>query len=72
MGIVYRIKRHGYEAPPATDGNRKLFTGSVQTTIDDIKAAMGVTAMDFDFEGREAAKAMDEMHQFKDQVLAKL
>ena len=74
MGIVYRIKRHGYEAPPATDGNRKLFTGSIQATIDDIKAleAMGVTAMDFDFEGRDAAKAMDEMHQFKEQVLTKL
>ena len=74
MGVVYRIKRHGYEAPPATDGCRKLFTGSVQATIDDIEAleAMGVTAMDFDFEGRDAAKAMDEMHQFKAQVLAKL
>ena len=66
IGVVYRIKRHGYD--------RKLFTGSIQATIDDIKAleAMGVTAMDFDFEGRDAAKAMDEMHQFKAQVLDKL
>ena len=74
IGVVYRIKRHGYDAPPASDGNRKLFTGSIQATIDDIKAleAMGVTAMDFDFEGRDAAKAMDEMHQFKAQVLDKL
>jgi probable F420-dependent oxidoreductase len=74
IGVVYRIKRHGYEAPPATDGNRKLFTGSIQATIDDIKAleAMGVTAMDFDFEGREAVKAMEEMHQFKEQVLNKI
>ncbi len=74
MGIVYRIKRHGYEAPPASDGNRKLFTGSIQATIDDIAAleAMGVTAMDFDFEGRDAAKAMDEMHRFKAQVLDKV
>jgi probable F420-dependent oxidoreductase len=74
IGVVYRIKRHGYEAPPATDGNRKLFTGSIQATIDDIKAleAMGVTAMDFDFEGRDAVKAMEEMHQFKEQVLNKV
>ena len=74
MGIVYRIKRHGYEAPPASDGNRKLFSGSIEMVIDDIKAleAMGVTAMDFDFEGRDATKAMAEMRQFRDQVLAKL
>jgi hypothetical protein len=42
--------------------------------IDDIKAleAMGVTAMDFDFEGRDATKAIAEMHRFKEQVLTKL
>ena len=74
MGIVYRIKRHGFEAPPATDGNRRLFTGSIEAVIDDIHAlrAMGVTAMDFDFEGRDAAIAIGEMRKFRDQVLAKL
>ena len=74
VGVVYRIKRHGFEAPPATDGNRRLFTGSIEAVIDDIHAlkAMGVTAMDFDFEGREADKAMAEMRLFRDRVLAKL
>ncbi len=74
MGIVYRIKRHGFEAPPAADGNRRLFTGSIEAVIDDIHAlrAMGVTAMDFDFEGRDADVAIAGMRKFRDQVLAKL
>ena len=74
MGVVYRIKRHGFAAPPASDGNRRLFTGSIEAVIDDIHAlkAMGVTAMDFDFEGREAAVAMAEMRKFRDEVLAKI
>jgi probable F420-dependent oxidoreductase len=74
MGIVYRIKRHGFEAPPATDGNRRLFTGSIEAVIDDIHAlkAMGVTAMDFDFEGRDADVAIAGMRKFRDTVLAKL
>ncbi len=74
MGVVYRIKRHGFAAPPASDGNRRLFTGSIEAVIDDIHAlkAMGVTAMDFDFEGRDAVVAMAEMRKFRDEVLAKL
>ena len=38
MGIVYRVKRHGQPAPLATDGHRKLFTGTVANTIEDIAA----------------------------------
>src|SRR5437764_4602428 len=38
MGIVYRVKRHGQPAPAATDGNRKLFIGTVANTIEDIAA----------------------------------
>lgn len=73
VGVAYRIKRHGFDAPPASDGNRRLFTGSIEAVIADIRAlkALGVTALDFDFEGRDAAKAMAEMRRFRDQVLAK-
>src|SRR6204780_584091 len=38
MGVVYRVKRHGQPAPLATDGCRKLFTGTVANTIEDIAA----------------------------------
>src|ERR1700761_1377700 len=74
VGVVYRVKRHGHPAPLATDGNRKLFTGTVANTIEDIAAVktIGVTALDFDFEGREAARSMTEMKKFRDEVLSRI
>jgi probable F420-dependent oxidoreductase len=74
MGIVYRVKRHGQPAPAATDGNRKLFTGTVADTIADIAAVreIGVTALDFDFEGRDAAKSAADMKKFHHEVLSRI
>jgi hypothetical protein len=74
MGIAYRVKRHGQPAPLATDGNRKLFTGSIGHVIEDIAALrqLGVTAMDFDFEGRDTGVAIEEMKKFRDHVLARI
>jgi probable F420-dependent oxidoreductase len=74
MGVVYRVKRHGQPAPAATDGCRKLFTGTVANTIEDIAAvkAIGVTALDFDFEGRDAAKSAADMRKFRDEVLSRI
>ena len=71
LGVAYRVKRHGQSAPLASDGNRKLFTGSIARVIEDIAALreIGVTALDFDFEGRDTEKAMDDMKQFRDEVL---
>jgi len=73
MGIVFRVKRHGIPAPLATDGNRKLFTGTVANTIEDIAALedIGVTAIDFDFEGREAEKSANDMKKFHEEVLSR-
>jgi probable F420-dependent oxidoreductase len=74
MGVVYRVKRHGQPAPAATDGNRKLFTGTVADTIEDIAAVkqIGVTAIDFDFEGRDAAKSAADMKRFHNDVLSRI
>lgn len=74
MGVVYRVKRHGQPAPAATDGNRKLFTGSVANTIEDIAAVreIGVTAIDFDFEGKEAEKSAADMKKFHEEVLSRI
>jgi probable F420-dependent oxidoreductase len=73
MGVVYRVKRHGQPAPAATDGNRKLFTGTVADTIADIAAVkkIGVTAIDFDFEGRDAVKSAADMKIFHHEVLSR-
>jgi probable F420-dependent oxidoreductase len=74
VGVVYRVKRHGQPAPAATDGNRKLFTGTVANTIEDIAAVkdIGVTAIDFDFEGRDAVKSAADMKKFHNEVLSRL
>ena len=74
VGVVYRVKRFAYEAPPATDGHRRLFTGTLADTIDDAKAlkAMGVTAIDFDFEGREAEASIAAMKSFRVNVMDKI
>ncbi|HEX3574968.1 MAG TPA: LLM class F420-dependent oxidoreductase [Rhodopila sp.] len=74
MGVVYRVKRHGQPAPLATDGCRKLFTGTVANTIEDIEAvrAIGVTAIDFDFEGRDAARSAADMKKFHNEVLSRI
>lgn len=74
IGVVYRVKRHGQPAPAATDGCRRLFTGTVADTIEDIAAVkqIGVTALDFDFEGREAAKSADDMKKFHHEVLSRI
>jgi probable F420-dependent oxidoreductase len=74
MGVAYRIKRHGQPAPAATDGNRKLFTGTVADTIEDIEAVrrIGVTALDFDFEGRDASRSATDMKKFHEEVLSRM
>ena len=74
MGIVYRVKRHGQPAQLATDGYRKLFTGTVADTIEDIATLKdrGVTALDFDFEGRDAAKSTADMKKFHNEVLYRI
>ena len=74
VGVTYRIKRHGQPAPAATDGNRKLFTGTVANTLEDIAAVkdIGVTALDFDFEGRDAVRSTEDMKKFRDEVLSRL
>jgi probable F420-dependent oxidoreductase len=74
IGVAYRVKRHGMPAPLATDGYRKLFTGTVANTIEDIAALkeIGVTAIDFDFEGRDAGKSAADMKKFRDEVLSRI
>jgi alkanesulfonate monooxygenase SsuD/methylene tetrahydromethanopterin reductase-like flavin-dependent oxidoreductase (luciferase family) len=74
VGVTYRVKRHGQPAPLATDGNRKLFTGTAANTIEDIAAvqAIGVTALDFDFEGHDAVKSTADMKKFHQEILSRL
>lgn len=74
VGVVYRVKRFAYAAPPASDGNRRLFSGSIDEVVRDVHElrALGVTGLDFDFEGTDADEALAAMRQFSDGVLPQL
>src|SRR5207237_3642787 len=73
--LTYRVKRTGDAVPPlASDGERRLFSGSDAAIIDDIRALrdLGVTAIDFDFERPEVDAVVAEMRAFRERVLAKV
>jgi alkanesulfonate monooxygenase SsuD/methylene tetrahydromethanopterin reductase-like flavin-dependent oxidoreductase (luciferase family) len=74
VGVVFRVKQHAHAAPPASDGERRLFSGTIDDVLRDIEVLrkLGVRALDFDFEGRDAAKAAAQMERFRGEVLARI
>jgi alkanesulfonate monooxygenase SsuD/methylene tetrahydromethanopterin reductase-like flavin-dependent oxidoreductase (luciferase family) len=74
MGVVYRVKRHAIPMLPASDGNRRLFSGSMADTIEDIRAlrAIGVTGLDFDFEQDDSDGVIAGMTKFRDGVAGRV
>src|SRR5258708_35098400 len=75
VALTYRVKRTGDALPPqASDGERRLFSGSDGAIIDDIRALrdLGVEAIDFDFERPAADAVLAEMRAFRERVLAKV
>ena len=74
VALTY-VKRYGDAVPPvATDGNRRLFSGSDSDLVADIRVLreLGVTAIDFDFERPAADDVIAEMSSFRERVLAKV
>ncbi|MBV9553356.1 MAG: hypothetical protein JO032_11240, partial [Alphaproteobacteria bacterium] len=72
---TYRVKRYGSDIPDrASDGERRLFSGSDADIAGDIHALqdLGVSAIDFDFERAEEAAVLAEMRAFRERVLAKV
>jgi probable F420-dependent oxidoreductase len=75
VALTYRVKRTGDALPPrASDGERRLFSGSNADIIGDIHALqdLGVTAIDFDFEHPREAEVIAGMRAFRERVLAKV
>src|SRR5436309_7722730 len=75
VALTYRVKRYGDAVPAiASDGNRRLFSGSDADLIADIRTLrdLGVTAIDFDFERPRADDVIAEMRSFRDHVLARV
>ena len=75
VGVSFRVKRYGAAVPAkASDGERRLFSGSEGDLIGDFRAlkAMGVGAIDIDF-GRPTADAvLAEMKRFRGAVIEKI
>jgi len=75
VALTYRVKRTGDAVPSrASDGERRLFSGSDAAIIDDIRALrdLDVGAIDFDFERPETDAVIAEMRAFRARVLAKV
>ena len=75
VGVVYRVKRYGAAVPPvASDGERRLFSGSEADIIADLRALrhIGVTALDIDFGRPDGAAVIAEMRRFRAAVIDKI
>ena len=74
VALTYRVKRYGEAlAPQASDGERRLFSGSERDIVGDIQGLrdLGVTAIDFDFEHPDPDAVIAQMRTFRERVLEK-
>ena len=75
VSVVYRVKRYGDAVPPvASDGERRLFSGSDADIVGDLRALrdLGVTAIDVEVEGHDEAATIANMRRFKETLFARL
>ena len=75
VALTYRVKRYGEAVPDrASDGERRLFSGSTAAIVDDLRAlrGLGVSAIDIDFERPDTETSIIEMRRFQEQVIARL
>jgi probable F420-dependent oxidoreductase len=75
VALTYRVKRYGEAVKEkASDGERRLFSGSTSDIVGDLKTlrALGVTAVDIDFESPDAEVTIAEMRRFQEQVISRL
>jgi probable F420-dependent oxidoreductase len=75
VALTYRVKRYGEAVPDtASDGERRLFSGSAADIVADLRAlrALGVGAIDIDFERSDPEASIAEMRRFKEEVLSRL
>ncbi len=75
VALTYRVARHGEPLPDkADDGERRMFSGSNQDILDDLRAfkAMGVAAVDFTLVSQDIDTSLATMKRFREDVLNKV
>jgi len=75
VGVAFRVKRYGAAVPPvASDGERRLFSGSDADIANDLRTLRdaGVTAIDIDFDRPDAAAMLAEMRRFRAAVIERI
>jgi probable F420-dependent oxidoreductase len=75
VGVCFRVKRYGAAVPAlASDGQRRLFSGSEADLIADLRALRdaGVSAIDIDFGRPTADEVIAEMRRFHTAVIEKI
>ena len=75
VSVVYRVKRYGDAVPPvASDGERRLFSGTVADIVSDLRGLrdLGVRAIDVEVEGHDADATIANMRYFKEAVFARM
>ena len=75
VALAYRVKRYGEGVPDrASDGERRLFSGSIADIIDDFRVLrwLGVDAVDIDFERPDPETSLAEMRRFQELVISRL
>ncbi|MGA9012422.1 MAG: LLM class F420-dependent oxidoreductase [Acetobacteraceae bacterium] len=75
VSVVYRVKRYGDAvAPVASDGERRLFSGSDSDIVADLRALhdLGVTAIDVEVEGHDETATIANMQRFRETIFARI
>jgi probable F420-dependent oxidoreductase len=75
VSVVYRVKRYGDAvAPVASDGERRLFSGSDGDIVADLRAlhGLGVTAIDVEVEGHDETATIANMQRFRETIFARI
>jgi probable F420-dependent oxidoreductase len=73
VALTYRVKRYGETLPSkASDGERRLFSGSAANIVNDLKGlqALGVCAIDIDVERPNAEASITELRRFQEDVVS--
>ena len=75
IALAYRVKEYGPALPArASDGERRLFAGSVADILGDLRALeeLGVGALDIEVERPSAEQSIAELRRFREEVMARL